>query len=65
MIKWSCHETIGIAPANVRPVVKMPIPPEVVERWEREAKEQGMTLDDYVDRLFEEALDERREDPTG
>jgi len=52
---WSCYVTEGMAITNVRPMVKMPIPKEVAERWEREAKEKGMTLDDYLDILFSEA----------
>jgi len=68
MIKWECRETVGMAMPNPTSVVKMPIPPEVAERWEREAKAQGISLDDYFDALVaeaEEALDARREDPAG
>jgi hypothetical protein len=60
---WSCHETLGLGINNVRPVVKMPIPKEVAERWEQEAKEKGMTLDEYLDIMFAEA-EVRNQTPT-
>lgn len=66
LIGWSCYETVGIGIPNPRPVVKVPIPPEVADRWEREAAERGLSLDEYLDILFAEAeAADGREDPTG
>ena len=66
MIKWECRETFGVAITNVRPVAVMPVPPWLAEKWEREAETLGMSLDDYFEKIVqeaEEALDERQ-DPT-
>lgn len=55
VLAWSAHETIGIAPTNVRPVWKIPLTPERLDQLERGAKKNGMSLDDYLDLLFNEA----------
>jgi len=68
MIKWECRETFGIAPVNVRPVAVMPVPPEMAEKWQREADALGISLDEHLDNIFaeaEEAVREGRTDPTG
>jgi len=52
---WSATEEIGLGIPNPRAVVKVPVPPEVAERWAREAEEKELPLDEYLDLIFAEA----------
>jgi hypothetical protein len=54
-LAWSATETVGIGITNPRPVVKFPVTPEMREKWEQEAKGQGISLDDYLETLFQKA----------
>jgi hypothetical protein len=62
-LAWSATEIVGLGINNPRPVAKLPVPPELRDRWEEEAHEQGVTLDAYLDDLFAEAEDATKETP--
>jgi len=53
-IMWTCREYVGIAMADVAPVVKMPITEDVWKTICEKAEAEGMDPNDWLDMKIEE-----------
>jgi hypothetical protein len=54
-IFWQVTANFGMAITDVGPAVRIEPSAELLDKWEAEANELGISLDDYIKKLFEDS----------
>jgi|APSaa5957512622_1039677.scaffolds.fasta_scaffold239468_2 hypothetical protein len=54
-VSWSCTMVVGMGITHPKPVCVLPITPEIRANIQAKADEAGMSFDDYLDMVIDEA----------
>ena len=54
-VSWSCTMVVGMGIPNPKSVSVLPITPEIRANIQAKADEAGMSFDDYLDMVIDEA----------